>query len=555
MLIHKNSKKINFNLEIKYNIILIIFVFFLVVINYEYINAKEYYIRDVIINQKDVFDNKDKDWFWGASFLNKFHTLTNSFIIEDELLFRSEDGLDLNLIEETERNLRRTDIFTWVKIELDSVNTDTYDVVVTAQDKWSLQPAILYGTGGGISTYGAKIQEKNLLGNRTELDFELLYRTENNIGLQGKFEFNQPRLFRTELNLNSIIFANKFRNMQSINLFKPYRTLNTTTAYGLNLLNHTGKDFYYLSLFDSISLIKVDEQRLSAYYSKAFLGDDRSFITFYTNLQQVDRGSQQFRRAYDNSGQVFAAFSSVSEEYIKTNKINTYLDEDMQVGGYGSAVIGRNFSLANGGESMWYIGAEGETSYYTDDLYLFGRAAAGSAFVQNESKYIGQESEGIGFYKFSNNFSIHSRFKQNTVWRWTALRQLILDTDSGIRGIDANLFSGDNRFFSNTEIRFFPDINWWVLNFSAIAFFDFGTVWNQSQNLANTTFYKTTGLGLRFHNMKTTGKAHIVRIDFAYNINDKKFGGIVFGTEQYFSSIRWHIFKLPKIIGLDFDEE
>ncbi len=555
MSIQIRTKKIKIKLEINYISYLSILIIFLLSINFNSLNSREYYIRDVIINQKDVFDNKDKDWFWGASFLNKFHTLTNSFIIEDELLFRSEDGLDLDLIEETERNLRRADIFTWVKIELDSVDSDTYDILVTTQDKWSLQPAILYGTGGGISTYGAKIQEKNLFGNRTELDLEVLYRTENNIGIQGRFEFNQPRLLRTELNLNTIILANKFRNMQSINLFKPYRTLNTTNAYGLNLLNHKGNDFYYLSVFDSVSLIKVDEQSASAYYSKAFLGDDRSFVTFYTNLQQVDRGSQQFRRAYDNSGQMFAAFSSVSEEYIKTNKINTYLDEDLQIGGYGSAVIGRTFSLANGGESMWYIGAEGETSYYTGDLYLFGRAGAGSAFVQNESKYVGQESEGIAFYKLSNQISINSRFKQNTVWRWNALRQLILDTDIGIRGIDANKFSGDNRFFSNTEIRFFPDINWWVLNFSAIAFFDIGTVWNQSQSLTDTKFYKTTGMGLRFHNMKTTGKAHIIRIDFAYNINDNKFGGIVFGTEQYFSSFKWHIFRLPKIIGLDFDEE
>jgi len=167
MSIQIRTKKIKIKLEINYISYLSILIIFLLSINFNSLNSREYYIRDVIINQKDVFDNKDKDWFWGASFLNKFHTLTNSFIIEDELLFRSEDGLDLDLIEETERNLRRADIFTWVKIELDSVDSDTYDILVTTQDKWSLQPAILYGTGGGISTYGAKIQEKNLFGNRT----------------------------------------------------------------------------------------------------------------------------------------------------------------------------------------------------------------------------------------------------------------------------------------------------------------------------------------------------------------------------------------------------
>ena len=369
------------------------------------------------------------------------------------------------------------------------------------------------------------------------------------------FELNKQRLFRSEMTLNSTISSNKFKTYQKIDLFKPYRTLSTQNSYGINLFNQTGNDFLYLSGFDTTQLIKVNEQKASAYYSKAFFDNDRSFITLFTSFHNVDRGNEKFKRAYDNSGQFFAVFSSVSEEYLKTTKLNTYLDEDLQVGGYGSAILGRTFSMGKGGETLWYIAADGETSYYTGDFYINLRAAAGSAFFSNQSKYVSQESEGLAFYNASDKVLVTSRFQQQTVWRWDAMRQLILDTDSGLRGFDVNRLSGDNRFFSNTEIRYFSDIELWALKFSGVAFFDIGTVWNQSSNLSQAQFYKTTGVGLRVHNMKMTGKGHILRLDFAYNISDNKFGGIVFGTEQYFSAFKWHLFKLPKIIGLDFDQE
>lgn len=514
-----------------------------------------YRIGEIFINSEDVFNPKSKDWFWGANFFNSLHTITQSYIIEDELLFNQDDALDIDILDETERNLRRTGLFTKVWIELDSVNQNKYNVIINTQDKWSLEPAILYGTGGGISNYGFKIVENNLLGTWTEVSLEALYRTENNIGLQGRFDYNKKRFLRTEMNLAASISSNKFRTFQSIDFVKPYRTLSTENSYGVSLFNQNGNDFIYLSSIDSIKLIKVNEQKGNLYYSKAFFGNDRSFMTFYSSFQNVDRGRAEYRRAYDNSGQLFAVFSSVSEEYIKTNKLNTYLDEDLQIGGYGSAIIGRTFSMGREGETLWYIAADGETSYYTGDFYIHLRAAAGSAFFSNQSKYVSQESDLISFYNFNENFLFTTRLQQQTVWRWNAMRQLILDTDTGIRGLEANQLSGDNRLISNSEFRYFPDFELWALKFSAVAFFDIGTVWNQSNNLTDAKFYKTTGVGFRIHNMKVTGNAHIIRIDFAYNLNKNQFGGIVFGTEQYFSAFKWHIFKLPKIIGLDFDEE
>ena len=58
-------------------------------------NENKYRISEIYINNKDVFDSTQNDWFWGAKVLNKLHTITQPFIIEDELLFSSDDYINL----------------------------------------------------------------------------------------------------------------------------------------------------------------------------------------------------------------------------------------------------------------------------------------------------------------------------------------------------------------------------------------------------------------------------------------------------------------------------
>ena len=91
-------------------------------------NEVQVRINNIYIDQYEVFDSTQSDWFFLADFLNSFHSLTKRYIIEDELLFAEGDYLDIYDLEETERNLRKTELFTKVKIEIDSINEYYYDV-------------------------------------------------------------------------------------------------------------------------------------------------------------------------------------------------------------------------------------------------------------------------------------------------------------------------------------------------------------------------------------------------------------------------------------------
>lgn len=512
------------------------------------------YVRDIYLNRQKVFEESDKDWFFAAPILNALHVTTRKYIIEDELLFFPESETDTEYILETERNLRATGFFTSISIKLDSIGYDAYDVYINTKDKWSTYPALLYGTGGGQSNYGVRLEEFNLLGTGNYVSMEGLYRTENNIGLQGEGRIGLRRFLRSKYDLNFNIISNKFRTDQTYEALLPYRTLDAPFSYGLYAKNAYGSDFLYRNQ-DSSNLMAFHDRNIGAYFSRAWLRKDRIFITGLLEIQDVDRGAPAFTRAYDNSGRFLLQFSSVARDFYIIRNVDSYFVQDLPVGGYGEAVLGKTFSMGNGGESLYYVGGRGEQSYYNGSLYLFGSISGASAFYRNQARYTYQDFLGLGFYKPLKWFTLATRFSQQTVWNWFRLRQLVLDNDAGLRGYDANRLAGDNRIIANVEMRFFPNVNLWIFDLSAAAFYDVGSVWNQNTSLDKAKFYNSFGAGLRFHFTKSDSPKHVFRIDFAYNAEDGRFGGIVFTTKQLFSAFGDHNFRLPELLGTEFDFE
>jgi hypothetical protein len=159
------------------------------------------FIRSLTIERLDVFDDRQQDWSLGGRIMNALHVVTKEYIIEDELLFDEGDEVDPDRLLELERNLRRTGLFSNVEVRAQTVSSDSVDVTVITQDRFSLRPAVLFGLGGGIANVGAKVDEVNLAGTATYVLGSGLYRTENDIGAEGMFAVGQRRLFRSEFGM------------------------------------------------------------------------------------------------------------------------------------------------------------------------------------------------------------------------------------------------------------------------------------------------------------------------------------------------------------------
>jgi len=513
--------------------------------------SEEIYVNDIFIQRYNVFEENDKDWFFAAPLLNFFHSKTKEYVIRDELLFKKGFTTTDEYLYETERNLRATGLFTSVVIELDSIGFGNYNVYVTTKDRWSLYPVPVGKTGGGFSQYGITINENNLFGTGTNITAELINRKENNIGLQYRFELFKRRSFRTDFSLYTQFLTNNIRDELHFSLAKNFLTLDDKFSYGITALKSKGKEFIYIK--DNYQLTKIDENKVDIWFSRAWQRKDRVFFTALAEYHRSDREKPEYERAFDNCGKILFGFSSISENYYTVNKINSYFYEDLIVGGWGSAVLGKIYPIGNRGKSYYYVAGEGEKSYFVDNFYIFARLVGASAFKRASGFFTYQEFYANAFYKLFNNLLITTRLQQQTVWNWSKLRQLIIDNDIGLRGYKLNQNTGDNRIIFNTELRYFPDLPLWLFNFSFVTFTDLGSVWQQDVKLSKSQFLFSSGLGIRLHFNKSDNPKHILRIDFAYNHKENKFGGIIIAFEQFFSAFRNHKFSLPQLHGLEFD--
>ncbi len=545
----------------KKNLILFVFTFF--IFNTVQLLSTDR-IGKVFLEKKDVFDTNKYQFKFVEKIANALHIETCDYIIEDELLFSEGDDYNDDLIYETERNLRRMGLFSYVSIEIDSVNSVTSNLIINTQDNWSTRLSALLGSGGKENTYGARIEETNLLGTNTRFQVEGLYRTENNIQWQGQGYLSNRRLFRTNIGGMIGVFSNKYRTEQTASVYKDFNTLDTKFAFGLTASNNFGKEFIYRhgeSIKDENIQIYNKEQTVSLYISRPWRNIDRAFVSVLMEYQKADRGLDEYKRAYDNMGRFLVAFSSSAEDYVPMTGINGYTVEDVPIGGWGSAILGRIFPVGNGGTNpMFYIAAQAERSYLSEkqNIYLFGQVSASTCFLESTPSNTYQEFLGLAFYKLSPKFVLAGRFRQQNVWNWQnnnlkLYRQLLLDNENGIRGYRLNELRGDNRIFSNLELRWMPNIPFWFFNFGMNAFYDFGSVWNRNIQMAKTQWHHSIGLGLRFYNDKGGDNASCFRIDFAYNFDEKKIAEIVFSTNQFFSAFGLHTFEAPRLFGTDND--
>lgn len=515
--------------------------------------SEEIFISKIDLVRKNVGDNDTVPDFWSKAG-NFFHIKTLPLIIKEELLFSENSTTTIDLIQETERNLRTLGILSEVNIQLDSIGFGEYNARVITKDGWSTMPTPWFSVGGGSTNYGGDFEEDNLLGTGTKFKVRGLYRNESHIGWEGTFVLFNSRFPGTAIQDSIAIIGNKVRTSQKVILQVPFRTLSSIYSTGLNFQNTYGKDFFYKNT-DDYELINLNYKSLDFWYSRSFWDEDRLFVTAFGSVNKVTRHSKDFRQAFDNSGYVLLNFASLAQDFDVVSNITSFLEEDLIYGGYGSATIGKIFPLTGDGDNLYYVAGGAQKSFYNKKSYLFLHVAGGSGFDKVVSpKYTYQESYVNFFHRFTDKFLFASRLSEQTVWNWNSFRQLILDNDNGLRGVSLNSLSGDSRLYFNSEFRYFFEPTFLIFKYSLAAFFDIGTVWNQKMQIWDAKFRKSAGLGFRFHLANSRNPSNTYRFDFPYNFETKKFS-FVFTTKQFFPAFTNHIFTLPTLLGrvLDFD--
>ncbi len=145
-------------------------------------------IGRIAIQRQNVFDTgkseEDNAFF---QLINRFHIMTREKVIAKQLLFEESEPYSEQLIEESERGLRRNRYLYDASISAKPQADGTVDITVDTRDVWTLLPELSIKRSGGENSSVIGIEEKNLFGNGQRV---LLVHTEDVDRRSNTFEFS-----------------------------------------------------------------------------------------------------------------------------------------------------------------------------------------------------------------------------------------------------------------------------------------------------------------------------------------------------------------------------
>ena len=135
-------------------------------------------IREIRIEISNAYSQKQAEESSWARLTNRYHIPTRESVIRTEVLFAERDLLDEDLIEATERALRRHRFLNKAEVKVIHVDDETVDVEIRTRDVWSLVPGLNIKVGGGLTTLSGHLMELNLLGFGKKTFVEAIYESD-----------------------------------------------------------------------------------------------------------------------------------------------------------------------------------------------------------------------------------------------------------------------------------------------------------------------------------------------------------------------------------------
>jgi hypothetical protein len=495
---------------------------------------KDKTISEINIKALDVFGPNLSDTTLKAHskiqiWANKVHTKTNLNIIRKNLLFKSGDKLNPEILYDNERIIRELGFIKDVKILVnpDSVNSESVKVTVLTKDVFSFGVS---GRANGLSSASFAVYNQNIFGAGHEFS----------IGLSGKinekpfpgFEtyYSIPNIKGKFINFN-IGFLNTYKQEGlNIGLNREFLTPTTKWAGGIWVYRLSRSD--RIASFDPVS---IDDSPLDFFLWQAWGGRTFQFnegkinnsqFTVSTNIMHQifynrplpDENNRQY---FSNSTFYLAGLTWSKRIYLRDQLIYAYgITEDIPKGFKHEMVVGYNANefgdryyahliISNGNllpRRPGYLYLSGSIGGYFNEMkFEQGMIQFNANFI---SKLFTAGEKRYRFFIRLNYLEGIRRFD---------LENLMLRGGNHIRGFTSSIPQGKQRLSLNIETVFFRRKE--IYNFS-IAFFvfsDLGIIGSGDKFVLKENYYAGIGAGVRMHNESLVLKTIQLRLAFYPN--------------------------------------
>lgn len=473
-------------------------------------------IGTITIGREQVFD-EDGNWFERTG--NKTHALTRERVIRRDLLFKTGDKLDAQLLVRNKQLLRSRPYISeaWVELVPDPEDSTRVDVIVRTRDSWTIS-ADMRISGENRTMVG--LYDANIFGtgnkltikthfNRSSFKYEgniVEYDIPNVLGTFYKAEFSAGRDFsNSELKLG-------LRK----DFIRP-------TDYEAGATYTDIKSKYDLVDLNTSQLVKVRNFNIwggRSYYIPSIRSS--IFVTGrygYARHKLRPDVTPDHNPAFHNYDNLLFGLGLYREKFYSTNMVYGFGSREYLATGYKTELVG-GYSWGEFAEQM-YLGTHFKMGDFTPIGYLMGSASIGS-YIDLSNGAWHRSAVDLDMRWFSNLLSYRRiRIRQflslNYTQGWnrgTGSDEVLRFTSTnGLRTLKEDVM-GINRMILNTETVFFTPFQPLGFRFAFFGFADIGLL-GHNANPFNNEFCASFGVGLRIKNERLIFSAIQIQLGFS----------------------------------------
>jgi len=491
------------------------------------LEARGAVIGDIRIVIGDVFDTSiEGETAWLYRTANKLHINTRESVVRDQLLFKPGEPYRERLVRETERMLRANGYLYDAQIVPVAFDGHTVDLEVRTRDVWTLNPGFNFNRKGGENTFGAQIEEDNLLGTGRSLDFEWKSDVDRESFGVSYFDPHFRHSF-TRLGVAYVDADDGSTKLLQVN--RPFYALDVRRAGGVYLLDFERNDPRYV-LGDEVGQF----QHLGEYY-EAYAGLSRGLEGRWVRRWTAGLTYERNRFAIDPNEPLggplppdrelaypWIGFDLVEDSFQeRINQDQILRTEDVLVGLRASARVGYAADgLGSDRDALIASASVQDGADLRPGVSLFGSLSASGRIESGELVNGLLSGEGRFYWETSKYSKFFASVSGAATEQLDPELQLMLGGDNGLRGYPLRYQAGTSRALLTLEQRYYT--NWYpfrLFHVGAAAFFDMGRTWGTDVTGAESLgLLRDVGIGLRLGSSRSSF-GNVVHIDLAFPLD------------------------------------
>ncbi len=473
-------------------------------------------IGEITIERQQVFDPDGNRLERSA---NKLHMLTRERVIRRDLLFRTGDRLDPQLVVRNKQLLRSRAYISDVDINVlpDPADTSRVNLIISTRDSWTISiDGALHS--GGRTMIG--LSDANIFGTGNLLRLKTNFSRKDFSYGGNMVEYEIPNVLGSFYTADFAAGRDFYNSTLNFGLRKEFLR---PTDYEIGLTYADEKAKRYMIEQDTSLLVK--QRNLDAWggYSR-YVPSMRSsaYITARYNYRRVSRRpavSPDLNPALHDQDVLLAGIGLYREKFYTANMIYGFGRREYLATGYKAELV-NGYSWGEFSDAM-YLGMSYETGGFRSLGYIMGGVTLGS-YINLESGMWRHSAIDIDLRWFSNLFLLRrSRIRQFLAFNYTQGWNRSRGSDESIgftrtNGLQAlkEYVIGTNRMILNTETVIFSPYQPLGFRIAFFGFADFGLL-GYDANIFRNDFFTSFGLGVRLRNERLVFNTIQIRLGIA----------------------------------------